>query len=307
MSEPGQLAASSSRRWSWASTSRSPGVGGDQQGPQIELASLLRTAPSSANRSVMSTSNQAIGARRCRPGCVVSHQAATVPGHVSRRPRRHHPDKPAVVMAGSGQVVTYRELDAEANRVSHLFRSLGLRPGDHVAFCLENHPFHARLGRVLRRPLLHGDEPATDDRRDGLHHRRLRRAGLRDLRLQGGPGRRARGCAGRWRGDVHAGWRHRRLRAVRGGHRRATGHTAGRGANRGSGHALLVGHDRAPQGHRGPAVGRTHRQRRPGPPAAGGPLRRHRRHRHASPPPRCTTRRRCASPWRSTGWAARRW
>jgi acyl-CoA synthetase (AMP-forming)/AMP-acid ligase II len=50
------------------------------------------------------------------------------------------PDKPAVVMAGSGQVVTYRELDAEANRVSHLFRSLGLHPGDHVAFCLENHP-----------------------------------------------------------------------------------------------------------------------------------------------------------------------
>ncbi|MET0901668.1 MAG: acyl-CoA synthetase, partial [Acidimicrobiales bacterium] len=34
--------------------------------------------------------------------------------------------------------------DAEANRVSHLFRSLGLRPGDHIAFCLENHPrFHA--------------------------------------------------------------------------------------------------------------------------------------------------------------------
>jgi acyl-CoA synthetase (AMP-forming)/AMP-acid ligase II len=54
------------------------------------------------------------------------------------------PDKPAVVMAGSGRVITYRELDAEANRVSHLFRSLGLRPGDHVAFCLENHPrFHA--------------------------------------------------------------------------------------------------------------------------------------------------------------------
>jgi long-chain acyl-CoA synthetase len=54
------------------------------------------------------------------------------------------PDKPAIVMGGSGQVVTYRELDAEANQVSHLFRSLGLRPGDHVAFCLENHPrFHA--------------------------------------------------------------------------------------------------------------------------------------------------------------------
>jgi acyl-CoA synthetase (AMP-forming)/AMP-acid ligase II len=58
------------------------------------------------------------------------------------------PDKPAVVFApgagGSDRVITYRELDAEANQVSHLFRSLGLQPGDHVAFCLENHPrFHA--------------------------------------------------------------------------------------------------------------------------------------------------------------------
>ena len=54
------------------------------------------------------------------------------------------PDKPAVVMAGTGRVITYRELDAEANQVSNLFRSLGLRPGDHVAFCVENHPrFHA--------------------------------------------------------------------------------------------------------------------------------------------------------------------
>jgi acyl-CoA synthetase (AMP-forming)/AMP-acid ligase II len=52
------------------------------------------------------------------------------------------PDHPAIVMAGSGEVVTYAQLDAEANRVSQLFRSLGLQPGDHVAFCLEN---HARL------------------------------------------------------------------------------------------------------------------------------------------------------------------
>jgi len=50
------------------------------------------------------------------------------------------PDKPAVVMAGTEQVITYAELDAEANRLSHLFRSAGLQAGDHVAFCLENHP-----------------------------------------------------------------------------------------------------------------------------------------------------------------------
>jgi acyl-CoA synthetase (AMP-forming)/AMP-acid ligase II len=50
------------------------------------------------------------------------------------------PDKPAVIMGASGDVITYAELDAEANRLSQLFRAAGLRPGDHVAFCLENHP-----------------------------------------------------------------------------------------------------------------------------------------------------------------------
>ncbi len=50
------------------------------------------------------------------------------------------PDKPAYVMATTGQAVTYRELDEEANRLSQLFRAAGLAPGDHMAFCLENHP-----------------------------------------------------------------------------------------------------------------------------------------------------------------------
>jgi acyl-CoA synthetase (AMP-forming)/AMP-acid ligase II len=50
------------------------------------------------------------------------------------------PDKPAYVMAAGGEVVTYRELDDGANQLSQFFRSLGLQTGDHVAFCLENHP-----------------------------------------------------------------------------------------------------------------------------------------------------------------------
>ncbi len=49
------------------------------------------------------------------------------------------PDHPAIIMAGSGDTVTYAALDEQANRLSQLFRSLGLQPGDHVAFCLENH------------------------------------------------------------------------------------------------------------------------------------------------------------------------
>ncbi len=54
-----------------------------------------------------------------------------------------HPDKPAIVMVDGGTVdggtvITYRELDDEANRIAQLFHAEGLRPGDHVAFCLEN-------------------------------------------------------------------------------------------------------------------------------------------------------------------------
>ena len=50
-----------------------------------------------------------------------------------------NPDKPAVIMAGSDETITFRQLDAEANQVSRMFRDAGLVPGDHVAWCLENH------------------------------------------------------------------------------------------------------------------------------------------------------------------------
>ncbi len=49
-----------------------------------------------------------------------------------------HPDKPAVIVAGTGETLTYEELDDEANRLARVFHDAGLRPGDHVAFCLEN-------------------------------------------------------------------------------------------------------------------------------------------------------------------------
>ncbi len=56
-------------------------------------------------------------------------------------PKTHaaaHPDKPAIIMAGSGQTVTYGELDARSNQVAHLLRSLGLHHGDTIALCMEN-------------------------------------------------------------------------------------------------------------------------------------------------------------------------
>ncbi|MGM4964495.1 acyl-CoA synthetase [Tardiphaga sp. 1201_B9_N1_1] len=48
------------------------------------------------------------------------------------------PDKIAYRMAGSGQALTYRELDERSNRGAQLFRSLGLKAGDHVALLMEN-------------------------------------------------------------------------------------------------------------------------------------------------------------------------
>ena len=48
------------------------------------------------------------------------------------------PDKVAYVMAESGQALTYRELDQNSNQAAHLFRSLGLRAGDHIALLMEN-------------------------------------------------------------------------------------------------------------------------------------------------------------------------
>ncbi|MGH3743456.1 MAG: AMP-binding protein [Mycobacteriales bacterium] len=51
---------------------------------------------------------------------------------------RSTPDKPAIIMGGSGDALTFAQYEAAANRFAHLLRSLGLRRGDHVAFLLEN-------------------------------------------------------------------------------------------------------------------------------------------------------------------------
>jgi long-chain acyl-CoA synthetase len=48
------------------------------------------------------------------------------------------PDKAALICADTGQVITYRELEDRSNQVAQLFRSLGLKAGDHIALMLEN-------------------------------------------------------------------------------------------------------------------------------------------------------------------------
>src|SRR5271168_1423575 len=53
---------------------------------------------------------------------------------------KSHPDKPAYIMAETGEVVTYRQLDERSNQGAHLFRSLGLMTGDAIACFMDNHP-----------------------------------------------------------------------------------------------------------------------------------------------------------------------
>ncbi|WP_445191965.1 acyl-CoA synthetase [Sphingomonas sp. Tas61C01] len=56
-------------------------------------------------------------------------------------PSRHattHPDKPAYIMAGTGETVTYGELDRRADRGAHLLCSLGLARGDGIAIMMDN-------------------------------------------------------------------------------------------------------------------------------------------------------------------------
>ena len=56
-----------------------------------------------------------------------------------------HPDKPALIWAATGDVTTYAQLDAAANRISRMLRAAGIEPGDHVAICLENHPRYLEI------------------------------------------------------------------------------------------------------------------------------------------------------------------
>ena len=55
------------------------------------------------------------------------------------------PDHPAMIMAGSGQTVTFAEMDAYANRFAQLLRVRGLKRGDHFAVLMENNVHYLQV------------------------------------------------------------------------------------------------------------------------------------------------------------------
>src|SRR5687767_13453306 len=54
----------------------------------------------------------------------------------------HTPDSPAIVMASTGETVTYAELEDRSTRFARALRSRGVGAGDHIAVLMENNrPF----------------------------------------------------------------------------------------------------------------------------------------------------------------------
>lgn len=55
------------------------------------------------------------------------------------------PDRPAVIMANGGRVISFSEYEALSNQCAHLLRQLGLVRGDRLAIFMENHPLYLPL------------------------------------------------------------------------------------------------------------------------------------------------------------------
>ena len=61
------------------------------------------------------------------------------------------PDAPAYIMAGSGETVTFKQLDQRSNQIAHLFRAHGINPGDTIAIFADNSPRYFELAWAAQR------------------------------------------------------------------------------------------------------------------------------------------------------------
>ena len=56
------------------------------------------------------------------------------PGKLAKK----YEDRPAFIMASTGEIVTYKEFEARSNQLAHFFREEGLKKGDHYSVFMEN-------------------------------------------------------------------------------------------------------------------------------------------------------------------------
>jgi long-chain acyl-CoA synthetase len=62
-----------------------------------------------------------------------------------------NPDRAAYIMAGTGETVTYKQLDERSNQGAQLFRSLGLQVGDVIAIFMDNSPRYFEIAWAAQR------------------------------------------------------------------------------------------------------------------------------------------------------------
>jgi long-chain acyl-CoA synthetase len=63
-----------------------------------------------------------------------------MPGHHPSTHAQARPDDLALVIADTGETLTYRELDEGSNRFAQLLRAEGFKPGDRIALMMRNSP-----------------------------------------------------------------------------------------------------------------------------------------------------------------------
>lgn len=63
----------------------------------------------------------------------------------------HTPDMPAVIMAATGETISFAELEARSNRAAQLFRALGLQRGDVIAILMDNRATYFELTWAAQR------------------------------------------------------------------------------------------------------------------------------------------------------------
>ena len=56
------------------------------------------------------------------------------PGYLAKK----YEDRPAFIMASTGETVTYREFEERSNQLAHFLRDEGLEKGDHYSIFMEN-------------------------------------------------------------------------------------------------------------------------------------------------------------------------
>jgi len=64
---------------------------------------------------------------------------------------KNAPERAALIMAGSGEITTYEQLECRSNQGAHFFRSLGLKTGDVVAILMENNPRFLEIAWAAQR------------------------------------------------------------------------------------------------------------------------------------------------------------